>query len=79
MIDKKEIAEYLEINIRTLYNWEKNRPKLYKFIVDNFYKNNEKISNFDELKKYYSKLNEIEQEYFLSKIKIKVIEKEISD
>lgn len=79
MIDKKEIAEYLEINIRTLYNWEKNRPKLYKFIVDNFYKNNEKISNFDELKKYFSMLNEMEQEYFLSKIKIKVIEKEIND
>lgn len=77
MIEKKEIAKILDIQIRTLYNWEKNRPTLYKFIIENIDKEKEKNSKFDELKKYFSKLNEIEQEYFLSKIKIKVIEKEI--
>ncbi|MCI6989486.1 MAG: TetR/AcrR family transcriptional regulator [Campylobacter sp.] len=77
MIDKKEIADYLEIQLRTLYNWEKSRPKLYKFIIENFYKNNEKISNYDELRKYFDKLNDLEKEYFLSQIKIKVLEKEI--
>lgn len=77
MIEKKEIAKILDIQVRTLYNWEKNRPTLYKFIIENIDKEKEKNSKFDELKKYFSKLNEIEQEYFLSKIKIKVIEKEI--
>ena len=42
MIDKKEIANALEIELRTLYNWEKKRPKLYNFIIENFYKENEK-------------------------------------
>ena len=53
MIDKKEIANALEIELRTLYNWEKKRPKLYNFIIENFYKENEKTSKSDELKKYF--------------------------
>ena len=79
MIDKKEIANALEIELRTLYNWEKKRPKLYNIIIENFYKENEKISKFDELKKYFLKLTEQEQEYFLAKIKIKVLEKELEN
>jgi SNF7 family protein len=79
MIDKKEIANTLEIELRTLYNWEKKRPKLYNFIIENFYKENEKASKSDELKKYFLKLSEQEQEYFLAKIKIKVLEKELKN
>lgn len=79
MIDKKEIANTLEIELRTLYNWEKKRPKLYNFIIENFYKENEKASKSDELKKYFLKLSEQEQEYFLAKIKIKVLEKELAN
>ena len=79
MIDKKEIANALEIELRTLYNWEKKRPKLYNFIIENFYKENEKTSKSDELKKYFLKLSEQEQEYFLAKIKIKVLEKELEN
>lgn len=79
MIDKKEIANTLEIELRTLYNWEKKRPKLYNFIIENFYKENEKTSKSDELKKYFLKLSEQEQEYFLAKIKIKVLEKELAN
>lgn len=79
MIDKKEIANTLEIELRTLYNWEKKRPKLYSFIIENFYKENEKVSKSDELKKYFLKLSEQEQEYFLAKIKIKVLEKELKN
>lgn len=79
MTDKKEIANTLEIELRTLYNWEKKRPKLYNFIIENFYKENEKTSKSDELKKYFLKLSEQEQEYFLAKIKIKVLEKELAN
>ena len=78
MIDKKEIANALEIELRTLYNWEKKRPKLYNFIIENFYKENEKTSKSEELKKYFLKLSEQEQEYFLAKIKIQVLEKELA-
>ena len=65
-MEKKEIANLLEIELRTLYNWEKNRPTLYKFIVENIDKSVEKNSKFDELKEYFEKLTEKEQEFYLT-------------
>lgn len=76
-MEKKEIANLLEIELRTLYNWEKNRPTLYKFIVENIDKSIEKNSKFDELKEYFEKLTEKEQEFYLSNIKITVLKKEL--
>ena len=32
-MNKRDIAGYLGINRATLYNWEKNRPNLYKTIM----------------------------------------------
>lgn len=76
-MEKKEIANLLEIELRTLYNWEKNRPALYKFIIENINKNYERNSKIQELKEYFEKLSEKEQEYFLSNIKITVLKKEL--
>lgn len=76
-MEKKEIASLLEIELRTLYNWEKNRPALYKFIIENIDKSVEKNSKFDELKEYFEKLTEKEQEFYLSNIKITVLKKEL--
>ena len=76
-MEKKEIANLLEIELRTLYNWEKSRPKLYNFIMENINSMQENTSKIDELKKYFEKLSDIEQEYFLSSLKVKVLEKEI--
>jgi SNF7 family protein len=76
-MEKKEIANLLEIELRTLYNWEKSRPKLYNFIMENINSTQENASKIDELKKYFEKLSDIEQEYFLSSLKVKVLEKEI--
>ena len=76
-MEKKEKANLLEIELRTLYNWEKNRPTLYKFIVENIDKSIEKNSKFDELKEYFEKLTEKEQEFYLSNIKITVLKKEL--
>ena len=77
-MEKKEIANLLEIELRTLYNWEKSRPKLYNFIMENINSKQENTSKIDELKKYFKKLSDIEQEYFLSSLKVKVLEKEIN-
>jgi SNF7 family protein len=77
-MEKKEIANLLEIELRTLYNWEKSRPKLYNFIMENINSMQENTSKIDELKKYFEKLSDIEQEYFLSSLKVKVLEKEIN-
>ena len=76
-MEKKEIANLLKIELRTLYNWEKNRPTLYKFIVENIDKSIKKNSKFDELKEYFEKLTEKEQEFYLSNIKITVLKKEL--
>ena len=76
-MEKKEIANLLEIELRTLYNWEKSRPKLYNFIMENINSTQENTSKTDELKKYFEKISEKEQEYFLSSLKVKVLEKEI--
>lgn len=77
-MEKKEIANLLEIELRTLYNWEKSRPKLYNFIMENINSKQENTSKIDELKKYFEKLSDIEKEYFLSSLKVKVLEKEIN-
>jgi DNA-binding XRE family transcriptional regulator len=30
---KRDIAGYLDIDTKTLYNWEKNKPNLYKTVM----------------------------------------------
>lgn len=30
---KRDIAGYLQIDTKTLYNWEKNKPNLYKTVM----------------------------------------------
>lgn len=52
-MNKRDIAGYLGINRATLYNWEKNRPNLYKTImlglmVEEIIEKSEK--NLEELK-----------------------------
>ena len=33
MMSKRDIVGYLGISMKTLYNWEKERPNLYKTIM----------------------------------------------
>lgn len=59
-MNKRDIAGYLGINRTTLYNWEKERPNLYKTImlglmVDEIIEKNEK--NLDELKELKESFN----------------------
>ncbi|EAJ1232375.1 TetR/AcrR family transcriptional regulator [Campylobacter fetus] len=77
MVNKTELAKILEIELRTLYNWEKKRPTLYKFLINNFQKNNENNSKIDILIEYFSKLSEKEQDYYISDIKTRILKKEI--
>ena len=30
---KRDIAGYLEIDVKTLYNWEKDKPNLFKTVM----------------------------------------------
>ena len=76
-MNKKEIAETLEIELRTLYNWEKTRPKLYQFIIKAFEKENIENENNAEIIEIFSKLNEKEKEFYLTDIKARILKKEL--
>ena len=76
-MNKKKIAETLEIELRTLYNWEKTRPKLYEFIIkacENKYIENENNTKIIEI---FSKLSEKEKEFYLADIKARILKKEL--
>ncbi len=51
---KRDIAGFLNVDIKTLYNWKKSKPNLYKTVMkglafDDFIEKSEK--NLEELKK----------------------------
>ena len=77
MINITELAKKLQIELRPLYNWEKNRPALYNFLIKNFQKENKNNSKIKELNEYFSRLNEKEQEFYISDIKTRLLRKEI--
>jgi len=35
-MSKRDIVGYLGISMKTLYNWEKERPNLYKIVMKGF-------------------------------------------
>ncbi|EAI4440750.1 TetR/AcrR family transcriptional regulator [Campylobacter lari] len=78
-MNKKEISEKLDIEIRTLYNWEKTRPKLYNFIVNSINKENERNSKLEELQKLYENLTDLEKEYYLSEMKTKILKRKLKE
>ncbi len=56
---KRDIAGYLNVDIKTLYNWEKFKPNLYKTVM--------KGLAFDELvevqKENYEKVKSLKEKY----------------
>ncbi len=58
-MNKRDVAGYLGINRTTLYNWEKERPNLYKTIMKGLI--------YDEIvdlnKKTYEKAKEMKEKF----------------
>ncbi|NCO02302.1 MAG: hypothetical protein GW906_10800 [Epsilonproteobacteria bacterium] len=56
---KRDIAGYLGVDIKTIYNWEKFKPNLYKTVM--------KGLAFDEIveaqKESYEKAKELQEKY----------------
>ncbi len=46
MLNNREISELFEVQINTLYNWQKTKPKLYKYLqnADYNYNRNQEIN-----------------------------------
>ncbi|MBN1840380.1 MAG: hypothetical protein JW802_10105 [Campylobacterales bacterium] len=55
-MNKRDIAGYLGINRTTLYNWEKERPNLYKTIMLGLMidKNEKSLHELKELKESFN-------------------------
>ncbi|MCZ6175094.1 hypothetical protein O6B97_01170 [Campylobacter ureolyticus] len=81
-MNNKEFCEKLNISEPTLYNWKRDKPFLYKILME--YKNNnldknKDLSEIDELLKYFNDLSILEKEYYLSEIKAKVLKRKIEN
>nr|DAS66044.1 MAG TPA: transcriptional repressor DicA [Inoviridae sp.] len=76
-MNKREVAEFIGKDIKTIYNWEKNNPNLYKILEFYFQKESEINPKHKKLIELFDKLSEIEQEFYLSDIKARILKKEI--
>lgn len=86
MLSNREISEQFEVQVNTLYNWQKNKPKLYKYLQNADYnktRNKEVNILLDEYSKSFN-LNftvediayMIDSKFFLNNIKdVKNIQK----
>jgi sensory box/GGDEF domain/HD domain protein len=75
-MDKKEIAKIIKKDVKTLYNWEKQNPTLYK-IVNDYLSEKTKDPQETELLELFQKLNEKEKEYYIADMKLRVLKKEL--
>ncbi len=61
-MNKRDIAGYLGIDRTTLYNWEKNKPNLYKTVMkglafdDMIEKAEQNLSELKELQESFGKI-----------------------
>ena len=74
MIDKKKLAEKINVSLTTIYNWEKTKPELIK-MIENSYKYENGESDAADFLKYFYELDKNEQELYIAEIKFKALKK----
>jgi Na+/phosphate symporter len=77
-----EISKKLNIAEKTVYNWRKNRPELFKIIENGLKENNQyvNITGTKEEREIFdllSKLNKKEKELYIYEIKARILRKEL--
>ncbi len=65
MLNNREISEQFEVQLNTLYNWQKTKPKLYKYLQNADY-NDSRNQEINILLNEYSK--EIQKEFLAEEI-----------
>lgn len=65
MLNNREISELYEVQINTLYNWKKTKPKLYKYLQNADY-NKERNQEIHILLSEYSK--QVQKNFSLQEI-----------
>ena len=76
-MNKRDVAEFIGKDIRTIYNWKKTNPNLYKILEFYFQKESEINPTHKELIELFDKLSEMEQQFYLSDIRARILKKEI--
>ena len=75
-MDKKEIAKFIGKDLKTLYNWERQNPNLYKIIISYF--SDDTTNSYErELLQKFRQLKEIEKRYYLSSMETKILKRKI--
>lgn len=73
-----DFCKFLGISTPTIYNWRKEKPNLYKIVMN--YKD-EKLNSLtkeeEEILKLFNTLEEKEREYYILDIKTRLAKKEI--
>ncbi len=72
----KEIAKELNIAEGTIFNWKKDKPKLYE-IVMNYYSNTSNIEAKESFFEEFNQLDEEEKEMYRFEIKARVMRKKL--
>ena len=76
----RELCSYLNITTPTLYNWKKDKPNLYKIVMD-FKENND--NNLDKkeqtLLKLFRQLENLEQDFYISEINTRILKRKIEN
>lgn len=65
MLNNREISQIFEVQINTLYNWQKSKPKLYKYLQNADY-NQSRNQEINILLDHYS--NSFKKEFLLNEI-----------
>jgi len=65
MLNNREISELFEVQINTLYNWQKTKPKLFKYLKNADY-NSSRNEEINILLSEYSK--EIQKDFIVDEI-----------
>jgi len=77
-MNNKEFAKFLGITEPTIYNWRKEKPNLFKIVMD--WKNSTKEVLLDretkELMQAFKKLTDDERRMYLAEIKLRAMEKD---
>jgi len=65
MLNNRQISEHFEVQVNTLYNWQKHKPKLYKYLQNADY-NQERNDEINILLSEYS--TSIQKEFLIGEI-----------
>lgn len=72
MLDKRKLAQEIDVSLTTIYNWEKTKPKLIK-MIENSYRYEAGESEAEEFLNYFYELPLEEQELYKTEIKLKAL------